>query len=358
MAVLCRSMLLCFPMLVIGVTLGASLATAQLSSTLTLRATEMVDQDDMTFWLHPTDLALSTIIASDKSANRLFVYDLHGTTLQVITAQEPGNIDMRYDFLLDGATIDIVAFNERRTRKIRVYKVDPATRQLAPIDNDTIDTGSNYGFTLYKSPVTGDLYAFTGPKPNTQVRQFKLVDAGAGQVAGVEMIRSIPLRPGGTVEGMAADDETGQLYLASESEGLWKFGAEPDSNTPGMSIAPVGTNGLTADVEGVTIYYAANGQGYLITSSQGNNTFKVYERQAPHTFVGTFMVSGVRKTDGIDVSNLPLPLNGTPSHGLLAVHNGHASPYPVELVKWESIVQRLHLRPPDTTYWDPRGDGP
>ena len=41
----------------------------------------------------------------------------------------------------------------------------------------------------------------------------------------MEIVRVIPLQPGGTVEGMVADDETSQLYLTSESGGLWEFGA-------------------------------------------------------------------------------------------------------------------------------------
>ena len=250
--------------------------------------------------------------------------------------------------------VDIVAFNERKTQKICVYKVHPSRRALERIDNGTIDSGANYGFALYKSPTTGKFYAFTGPKSDTHVKQFQLVDAGQGRVSAMEIVRVIPLQPGGTVEGMVADDETSQLYLTSESGGLWEFGAEPDSSTPGTSIAAVGTNGLTADVEGVTIYYAANGQGYLIISSQGNSTFKVYERQAPHSFVGTFTVHGVMHTDGIDVINVPLPLKGNPSQGLFALHNGRKSPYPVEIVSWENIVQVLNLRPPDTKYWNPR----
>jgi hypothetical protein len=107
----------------------------------------------------------------------------------------------------------------------------------------------------------------------------------------------------------------------------------------------------------VTIYYAANGQGYIIASSQGNGTFKVYERQEAspgvHNFVGTFTVSGVMNTDGIAVLNLPLPLNGSSSQGLFALHNGRVSPYPVELVKWENIAGALGLSI-DTDSWDPR----
>jgi 3-phytase len=348
-----RMLVICLSVLICGLTLGSGLATAQpLSSSLVLRATGMADQDDMTFWLHPTDLSQSTIIASDKSANRLFVYDLNGTTLQVITAQQPGNIDSRYGFPLGGKNVDIVAFNERGTQRIRVYKVDPDTRQLVPIDNGGFHSGSNYGFTLYKSPFTSDFYAFTGPESNTQVRQYKLVATSNGLVSAEGPLRQ--LQQLGQVEGMVADDETGMLYLGEENGGLWKFNAEPNGAISGTKIAAVGQNGLTADVEGVTIYYAANGQGYIIVSSQGNDTFKVYQRQVPHTFRGTFTVSGVTHTDGIAVVNVPF--NSTFSQGIFALHNGRIRPYPVELVKWESIATALGLST-DIGYWDPRVAG-
>ena len=71
----------------------------------------------------------------------------------------------------------------------------------------------------------------------------------------------------------------------------------------------MGEHGLAADVEGLTIYYAAGAKGYLIASSQGANTFKVYERGGSNAFVLTIDPSGgpdldVADSDGIDVTNV------------------------------------------------------
>jgi 3-phytase len=330
---------------------GSRTVSAQsiVSPSLTLAAQGSDDQDDMTFWLHPSDLSRSTIIASDKAANKLFVYDLAGNALQVISALQPGNIDTRYGFRLGGDVVDIVAFNERDTNSIRVYKVNPATRLLEQIDNGNIDSGPNYGFTLYKSPSTGRFYAFTGPDSTTRVVQFELVDAGNGQISGVGPLRQ--LQQLDQSEGMVADDATGALYVAEESGGIWKFDAEPGGATSGTKIASVGQDGLRADVEGITIYYTSNGEGYLIASSQGSNTFNIYQRKAPHAFIGTFAVSGATDSDGVDVINLPLNLNF--SQGIFALHNGGPSPHPVNVVKWQDIASALGLVI-DTQYWDPR----
>src|SRR5262245_57285966 len=129
------------------------------------------DQDDMCFWLHPGDLSRSTVIVSDKKSGSVFVYDLEGALLQALPVPKPGNVDVRYGFPLGRDRVDIVALNERKTDKIRVYKVDPVTRLLSRVDDDRIDTGSNYGFTLYRSHETGRTYAFTGPEKGTTVSQ-------------------------------------------------------------------------------------------------------------------------------------------------------------------------------------------
>jgi 3-phytase len=92
----------------------------------------------MCIWVHPSDPALSAIIASDKTAGKLFVYDLAGDTLQVVhlPGRMPGNVDLRYRFDLQGNPTDIVGFNDRLSRKLLFYRMDPTSRTLERIDND------------------------------------------------------------------------------------------------------------------------------------------------------------------------------------------------------------------------------
>ena len=68
--------------------------------------------------------------------------------------------------------------------------------------------------------------------------------------------------------------ELGHLYISEEVVGIWKFDAEPVENAKGVLIDKTGSGGrLTADVEGLTIAYGKDGAGYLLASSQGNNSF-------------------------------------------------------------------------------------
>jgi 3-phytase len=329
---------------------AADAAAQALTVQRTLRQAATRDQDDLCFWLHPTDAALSTIIVSDKAADRLFVYDLQGALLQSVVTGQPGNIDSRYGFPLGGTLVDIVAYNERDTDRIRVFKVDPATRLLAPIDNGGFPSGDNYGFTLYRNPLTNRFYALTGPGDNTVVKQWELVDNGAGVVTGVGPLRQMPFT--GTVESMVGDDDTGRLYVCQENGGVWEFGGDPDQPATGVRFAPVNTNGLTEDVEGIAIYHTAGAGGYLIVSSQGSDDYKVYDREPPHAFRGTFSISGVSDTDGLDVLNLPLGPEFP--QGVLAFHNGVVSPYPTQMVGWEAVANALGLAI-DPFSWSPRG---
>lgn len=45
---------------------------------------------------------------------------------------------------------------------------------------------------------------------------------------------------------------------------------------------------LTADIEGLTIFYAPNGKGYLMATSQGSNSYAMYEQQGSNCYVANF----------------------------------------------------------------------
>jgi 3-phytase len=161
---------------------------------------------------------------------------------------------------------------------------------------------------------------------------------------------------------MVADDELAWLYVGEETEGIWRYGAEPESGTQRTSVDSTDGQGhLTADVEGLTIYYASDGTGYLLASSQGASQFTVYERQGDNEYLMTFEIAGaagiddVTGTDGIDVCNSALGL-AFPSGVFVAQDNENpGGNQNFKLVPWEAIAGAS--APPlsiDTT-WDPRG---
>jgi len=308
------------------------------------------DTDDMCIWIHPTDATLSTIIVADKAADTVAVFDIEGNVLQTIQlfqsptgSEQPGNIDLRYGFSLDGELVDIVALNQRSSsqgRGFRIYKIDPDTRLLTRIDDGAEMAHANYGMCLYKSPFTGKIYAFA-TSSSQGVEQYELVDNGEGQVSLI-FVRAWTQRK---CEGAVADDELGYVYIAEEKSGLWRYDAEPDGSIEGTNIAVVGENGYESDAEGATIYYAPDGGGYIIASSQGNNTFLVYDRLPPHAYVKTFALEGVEETDGVDVTNVNL--GPTFPSGLFVCH-ANGKPSICQVTAYEDLGLDI-----DTSY-DPR----
>jgi len=314
-------------------------------ATVTLRDDAVSDQDDMCIWVHPREPSRSTIITSDKAAGKLFVYDLAGKTVQSIPAGRPGNIDLRYGFALAGRKVDVVAFNQRKGDEVWVFAVDAATRKLLRVDNGKIETRTNYGGTLFRSPKTSKLYFLS---VCTTAEQIELLDDGSGKVAG-KTVRQWKI---GYSEGAVGDDEAGMLFIAEEDGGVWAIGGEPTDPTPGRRVARVGADGLRGDVEGLAIYHRPGGGGYLLVSNQSRDRFGVYGRRTPHRYLGSFAVRGARDTDGIDVTNVPL--GRAFPRGLFACHSGVSGGCPVLLTPWDRIAGALPTALTIDTSWDPR----
>jgi 3-phytase len=311
----------------------------------------------MCIWLHPDDPTLSTIIASDKDKSTLFVYALDGEMLFSYPLNlKPGNIDIIYNFPLNGELIDVVAFNERATvdASFVFYQVNKQNGALSLLGAPLTTVAWSdelYGFCLYKSPNNNKYYAF-GCDKSSMIQQYRFFDDGSGKLV-MEHKRTWQNGIKDNTEGMVADHEKGLLYAGNENQGIYVYHADEDKTIDPIRFLPVKNDTLAADVEGLAIYYAEDGQGYLIASSQGRNYFSVFERDGENAFVGKFSITGVGDTDGIDVLNVSL--NPTFPTGVFACHNGDVSPHPVNLVKWEDIAD--DITPDlmiDRAYWDPR----
>jgi myo-inositol-hexaphosphate 3-phosphohydrolase/PKD repeat protein len=303
--------------------------------------------DDPAIWVHPTDPALSLVIGTNKdSAGGLHVFDLGGNELQFVPGGQHNNVDLRYGFTLAGERVDLVSACDRNDDRIDVYKVDPSLRRLVPVGS--IQAGIEvYGYAMYHSRATDRFYGIVASGDG--IEQWELVDQG-GSVGGV-LARALPAD--NLIEGVVADDELGYLYLAEEDHGIYKYSAEPDQPVTRLATVDVvgSSTQLTADVEGLAIYYREGGLGYLIASSQGNDRFVVYRREGGNAYLGTFAVSSAEDTDGIDVINMGLgPLF---PQGLFVAQNNDRD---FQLVPWPSIANALGLAI-DTQGYDVRGGG-
>jgi len=306
--------------------------------------------DDPAFYVHPTDPAKSAIIATDKKGG-LLVYDLAGKLLQSLPDGKMNNVDLRHGFKLGGGSVTLVAASDRTRKAIALYTIDPDTRQLTNVADGVQATGLSdpYGLCMYRSR-KGATYVFVSD-PEGLVRQWKLVATPAGKV------RATPVRDmkfDTQTEGCVADDDTGALYVAEEDVALWRLGAEPSSKTTPTAVARVADNAaLKDDLEGVGLYAQAGGKGYLVVSSQGNNSYALFRREGDNAYVGSFAViadgaagiDGISETDGLDVTSASLGA-GLEGGAFVAQDGRNVSPpenQNFKLVPWSAIAGGLKL---------------
>jgi 3-phytase len=307
--------------------------------------------DDPAIWVDRNDPTRSIVIGTQKQSG-LYVYDLQGRVLQFLPDGRMNNVDVRDNFRLGSQSVSLVAASNRTTDGISIYRVDSATRRLIDVADGVQPTGflDPYGLCMYTSARTNDTYVFVNGDVGT-MRQYRLTDAGNGRVRATQ-VREIPFAS--QTEGCVADDETGVLYIGEEDVGLWRISAEPDGGTVPTSFATVEANdALKDDLEGIGLYDLGGGRGYLVVSSQGNNTYAVFNREGNNEYIGSFAVladaargiDGISETDGLEV--LSANLAGPYAGGIFIAQDGrNIAPQEYQnfkLVPWSVIAEALDL---------------
>jgi 3-phytase len=304
--------------------------------------------DDPAIWVDHRNPARSVIIGTDKKLG-LTVYDLTGKALHTLPDGRMNNVDLRDGFSLRGEPVTIVAATNRTTKSISLYRYDPASRRLHSVADGVLDAGLEdpYGLCMYRSAKSGAYFVLANDSVDGRIRQWRLVERD-GKVR-LELAREIAV--GSQAEGCAADDELGHLYVAEEDVGLWKYAAEPDGGSERTSLDTVAKGNLKDDVEGVSIYYGADGAGFLVVSNQGEDNYAVYRREGGNQYVGKFHVvaysargvDGASETDGLDVTSAPLGAQ-FPA-GLLVVQDGRnlmpSARQNFKLVSWQDVIKTL-----------------
>ncbi|MWC27662.1 phytase [Paenibacillus sp. MMS18-CY102] len=257
--------------------------------------------DDPAIWLDPTNPSNSKLIATNKGGGVL-VYDLNGKQLQNYNVGKMNNIDVRYDFPLGGKKVDIVAATNRSKNTVDVFAINGATGELKDIVAKPIVAKMEevYGFSLYHSLRSGKYYALVLGKEG-EFEQYELSDNGKGKIVG-KLVREFKLAS--QSEGLVADDEYGTMYIAEEDYAIYKYAAEPTGGVKPLSTVDIADGRrLQDDIEGLTIYYGADGRGYLIASSQGSDSYAIYDRQGSNKYITSFKIKAGEKIDGTSVTD-------------------------------------------------------
>lgn len=314
--------------------------------------------DDPAVWVDSADPSNSLIIGANKRES-LSVFRLDGQRISERQTGGSNNVDVRGGISVGGRDRIIVGATSPRGSRIDLFELDPASGQLLDIAEAPIETTPEVetsGFCFYHSARTGDLFAITTDQSGL-IEQRRLYDNGAGRIR-AELTRQ--LRVATEQEGCVADEPNGLLFVGEENVGIWRFNAEPGADTAGVLVARTGVeeaNGgrIQADVEGLAIYAPPHGgpdAGYLVASSQGNNTYVVFDRAAPHAYRGTFQLTfdggAVANTDGLDL--VAMPVGPDYPAGLLVVQDGFMKKpgkpqqnQNFKLVSWDAVSRALAL---------------
>ncbi len=321
--------------------------------------------DDPAVWVHPSDPALSLVIGTNKKAG-LLVYGLDGRLLQTISDGRMNNVDVAMGRVGPAGSGEDLVFSSNRTdNTVVVYRVNPQARRLERLTEATIQTGLDevYGLCAYVD-AQGAPCVVVGSKAG-RVKSFAMRRGPVGwsSQAGADF------QVGAQIEGLAADAEHGWLYIGEEQLGLWRYpigGPGPDrparrlvdvvaggaAGGAGYTATPHRSGQLAPDVEGVTIYDAGGGRGWLIVSCQGEDRFAVYDRKSLR-YVGSFRLhlsplggerDQVTHTDGITAMAGSLG-PGFPEGAFVAQDDNGGANQCFKIASWAEIAAALKLSP-------------
>lgn len=310
------------------------------------------DTDDPAIWINPENTAESLIIGTDKNVDgALYVYDLEGKIQQekvVRGLKRPNNVDIAHGLTIGDKTVDIAVTGERITHNMRIFSLP----DMKAIDGGGIpvfegETSLEYrdlmGIALYKRPADGAIFAImgrkTGPTDGTYLWQYQLKGNTDGTVS-AELVRKFGKYSGvKEIEAIAVDDELGYIYYSDEGVGLRKYYADPEKGNEELAFVP--NEAYADDNEGISIYDAGNGKGYILVSDQQANEFHIYPREGSegdphrHPLLKQVKVS-TNESDGSETSHLYF--NENFPNGLFVAMSDDKT---FHLYRWEDIAGDL-----------------
>lgn len=294
--------------------------------------------DDPAIWVSDTPDQPSLILGTNKDEG-LHVYDLSGRELQFLETGAINNVDIRGRYA--------VASNDELETLTWFSITRDAAAPVQVIGHTPVETEEPYGACLGQD--ADGLVAAVTYKDGTV--QFWRADMGKDTPIAATLERSVKLDT--QLEGCVFDDSQGLVFIGEEAFGIWSLAYRDATADPQLVDSISASNGLVADVEGISIWWAPTG-GYLIASAQEADRYVVYDRLPPHAPRGIFSISqspdgaidAVSHTDGLDV--VSAALLGFPN-GLLVVQDDGNPESGVDqnfkLIDWAVIMAALNLEP-------------
>lgn len=253
--------------------------------------------DDPAIWRNTANPADSLVVATDKKAG-LHVYGLGGKSLAFDPAGRLNNVDL-IDLGERGILVAASDRNDEANAKIQLYRLNPAGPRLIKLGAVAGGKGEAYGICLAPA-ADGRIHAFSVLKQG-QIEQVELNYDGMAVSAKAVRSLSVPSQP----EGCVVDTRSNSLFVGEERAGIWRFDSRANGSAEGKLVATADRKNLVADVEGLALAPEGADAGWLVASSQGDNSFAIY-RLPEMALAGRFRISkgqfgSVEDTDGIAI---------------------------------------------------------
>jgi 3-phytase len=345
--------------------------------------------DDVAIW---TNFSKTLILGVNKNKEKeggkggIGLYDLKGKELLFLEIGRINNVDLRYGLTAFGRKLDIVAGSNRSLDKnkefkgISLFEINGESEQIAHLATFPLINAQNkilepYGLCMYHAKRSnrffvfsvlhnGELYQHEVLEENSKLNliqrrvfdfskiiklstdaklaefvvQDVLGEYRTGEIERADLSNEITEELGQRyqLEGCAADDENGILYVGMEKLGIFKIDLERQDFTPHLMMEtvhskdsqnaesfPPNTPRITDDVEGIALFNGKNGEEFLIVSIQGISEYALYDRKN-ETYLGSFKLALNEKdpitlTDGLDI--LAMPSGEMFPEGFMVVHD-------------------------------------
>ena len=339
-----KTLFMIFLSLIISFAMVSGLSHASIHAEGETESYESFDDyfDDPAIWV--TKNPKNSLIFGTHKKEGVFVYNLEGKLQHIIKIKKPNNIDVFSGPKSQGGTIEgaVLSLKGKGFQLFTLSESFPYLKKNSPIIKTKV---KSYGVCsmVFKS----DLYVtVTGKKGNAQVFVYQKSDAGW------ELKNKQLLRVEEKNEGCVFNQKNGDLFIAEESRGLWKYKKTQHGYRNKKLIAEIPQFGLAADLEGLAIY-DAGGVEFLIVSVQSKNQFAVFDLYGSHSYKGRFSIKssegidGVTHTDGI--ASTSLNLGASYPMGLFIVQDDENYDsgktfrgQNFKLISWNVILSRLN----------------
>lgn len=284
--------------------------------------------DDPAIWVNEQAPSQSRIVGTDKKG-ALNTYDLLGKQRQSLAVGRVNNVDVGYKVAVNSVNssgvkrfTDIAVASNRSHNSLSVFDIDKNGNviHLGEIKTTLSDI---YGMCLFVND--GIAHVFANDTSGRFERYELSINENKAVIGKLSQAFSLPSQP----EGCVVDTQTRTAYLGEEAAGIWALDVGSTDNAPTFisAIAPP----VEADIEGLALF-TVDEQKYLIASSQGNNSYAIYDINKENvdqlTLIGVIQITadinnridGVSETDGLEATNANL--GGIYSEGLWVVQDG------------------------------------